>query len=336
MSRPLVMVTGGAGFIGSNVVADLIEHGGYDVAVCDRLGSAASGKWRNLSKHPIADFVSPEALFTWLEAHASEMAAVVHMAAVSSTTEPDADLILHNNFTLSRDLWTWAAQEGVKLIYASSAATYGDGGLGFDDADDLQSLIRLRPLNPYGWSKALFDIYARRDADAGRAPPSWAGLKFFNVYGPNEHHKGLMKSVAAQIWPQVQAGERVTLFRSHHPGYDDGGQQRDFISVKDAAAVVAWLVGRHEPGGFAGIYNLGAGKARSFKDFASAVFAAAGRPPQIAYVDTPEAIRPQYQYFTEARMDRLRALGYAAPFADLEAGVADYVANYLSQPDPYR
>jgi len=333
MSRSLVMVTGGAGFIGSNVVADLLEHGDYEVAVCDWLGSAESGKWRNLSKHAIADFVAPEALFPWLEAHASELAAVVHMAAISSTTEPDADLIMHSNFTLSRDLWDWAAQAGVKLVYASSAATYGDGALGFDDADDLQSLARLRPLNPYGWSKVLFDLYARRQADAGKAPPSWAGLKFFNVYGPNEYHKGQMKSVAAQIWPQVTAGERVTLFRSHHPDYADGGQLRDFISVKDAAAVVAWLVGRDKVGG---VYNLGSGKARSFKDLATAVFSAAGQPSRIVYIDTPQAIRPQYQYFTEARTERLRALGYTAPFADLEAGVEDYVAHYLARPDAYR
>jgi len=327
------MVTGGAGFIGSNIVAALLERGEYDVAVCDRLGTAASGKWRNLSKHPIADFVAPEALFSWLEAHASEMAAIVHMAAISSTTEPDADLIMQTNFTLSRDLWAWAAACGVKLVYASSAATYGDGAEGFEDADDLQSLARLRPLNPYGWSKALFDVYARRQADAGKAPPSWAGLKFFNVYGPNEEHKGLMKSVIAQIWPQVKAGERVDLFRSHNPDYADGGQLRDFIYVEDAAAVVAWLVAQTELGG---VYNLGSGRARSFKDLASAVFAAAGQPAKIAYVDTPQAIRSQYQYFTQARIERLRALGYSAPFLDLEAGVADYVTKYLATSDPYR
>lgn len=333
MSRPLVMVTGGAGFIGSNVVADLLAQGDCDVAVCDRLRSAASGKWRNLAKHAIADFVAPEALFTWLGAHAREVSAVVHMAAISSTTEPDADLILHSNFTLSRALWDWAAEAGVKLVYASSAATYGDGALGFEDDDDFAALARLRPLNPYGWSKALFDLYARRQADAGRAPPSWAGLKFFNVYGPNEYHKGAMQSVAAKAWPEVRDGGGVSLFRSHHPEFADGGQLRDFVYVKDASAVVAWLVGQD---GLAGVYNLGSGAARSFKDLAAAVFAAAGRPPQIAYVDTPEAIRAQYQYFTEAPMQRLRTLGYSAPFADLQTGVADYVANYLSKADPYR
>lgn len=333
MSKPLVMVTGGAGFIGSNIVASLCEQGDYEVAVCDRLRTAASGKWRNLAKHPIADFVAPEMLFPWLDAHASEVAAVVHMGAISSTTEPDADLIVHTNFTLSRDLWDWCAEAGAKLIYASSAATYGDGALGFGDADDVQALSRLRPLNPYGWSKALFDLYARRQADVDKAPPSWAGLKFFNVYGPNEYHKGGMKSVAAQIWPKVRDGEGVQLFRSHHPDYADGGQLRDFVYVKDAAKVVAWLLRQDQ---VCGLYNLGTGQARSFKDLAEAVFAAAGRTPVIGYVDTPETIRAQYQYFTEARMDRLRALGYAAPFASLEDGVADYVRAHLSQADPYR
>ncbi len=333
MSRRLAMVTGGAGFIGSNIVATLLEQGGYDVAVCDVLGAAAEGKWKNLAKHPICDFVAPEDLFDWLDAHAGELHAVVHMGAVSATTEPDADLILHTNFTLSRDLWNWCAGQGIGLVYASSAATYGDGAEGFDDADDMASLSRLRPLNPYGWSKALFDLYARRQADRGHAPPNWAGLKFFNVYGPNEYHKGQMKSVAAQIWPKVRDGEGVTLFRSHHPDYADGGQLRDFVHVKDAAAVAAWLVDKE---GVAGIYNLGTGHARSFRDLAQGLFAAAGRPPAIAYVDTPEDIRGQYQYFTEARMDRLRTIGYVHPFFDLEAGLRDYVQLYLCKADAYR
>jgi len=327
------MVTGGAGFIGSNIVGTLCDEGDYDVAVCDLLGASACGKWRNLAKHPIADFVAPEDLFGWLEGHAPELAAVVHMGAISSTTEPNADLILHTNFTLSRELWDWCTGEGVKFVYASSAATYGDGSLGFDDVDDLQALARLRPLNPYGWSKALFDLSARRKADDGRAPPSWAGLKFFNVYGPNEYHKGAMKSVVAQLWPKVMDGEGVTLFRSHHPDFADGGQLRDFVYVKDAANVAAWSI--HQEG-LGGLFNLGTGRARSFKDLAEAVYVAAGRSASISYVDTPEAIRAQYQYFTEARMDRLRRAGYRLPFTDLEAGVAEYVRDYLSQPDPYR
>ncbi len=327
----LVLVTGGAGFIGSNIVARLIDDG-YDVAVCDRLRSADLGKWRNIAKHPIADFVGPDDLFDWLDAHPAELAAVVHMGAISSTTQTDADLIVQTNFVLSRRLWDWCAHHGVRLVYASSAATYGDGTLGFDDADDLASLSALRPLNAYGWSKAAFDIYARRSADAGRAPPHWAGLKFFNVYGPNEYHKGSMRSVVHQTWPTACRGEAVSLFRSHRPDYADGGQLRDFVYVKDCAAVAAWFVATPAA---SGVFNLGTGEARSFKDLATAVFAAAGKPPLIDYIDTPEAIRDRYQYFTQAVMNRLRSAGYVAPFMSLEAGVADYCTAYLSQPDPY-
>jgi ADP-L-glycero-D-manno-heptose 6-epimerase len=330
MSR-LALVTGGAGFIGS-VIVDRLIRDGWDVAVCDWLGEAELGKWRNLAKHPIADFVPPETMFDWLAAHRSQLGAVVHMGAISSTTEPDADLIVTTNLVLSRRLWDWCCEAGVRMIYASSAATYGDGDQGFDDADDLASLSALRPLNAYGWSKAAFDIVARRSADAGRAPPQWAGLKFFNVYGPNEYHKGAMRSVVHQLYPRVARGEEVTLFRSHRPGVEHGGQQRDFVYVKDCADVAAWLA---QAPTVSGVFNLGTGQARSFRDLAQAVFDALGREPRIVYIDTPEAIREKYQYFTQARMQRLRDSGYAAPFTSLEAGVGDYIAGYLSRPDPY-
>ena len=333
MTRRLILVTGGAGFIGSNIVARLCGAGSWDVAVCDRLREADTGKWRNIAKHPIADFVAPEAMFDWLDRRADELEAVVHMGAVSSTTEADADKIVHTNFTLSRNLWRWCVARDCRLIYASSAATYGDGEAGFSDVDDMASLQALRPLNAYGWSKALFDIYARREADRGHAPPQWAGLKFFNVYGPNEYHKGSMKSVIAQIWPRVAAGEGVKLFKSHRPDYADGGQLRDFVHVRDAAAVAAWLLEHPE---VQGVYNLGTGAARSFADLAGAVFAAAGKAADISYIDTPEAIRERYQYYTQADMARLRAAGYAAPFASLEAGITDYVQGFLARPDPYR
>ena len=333
MSRRIVLVTGGAGFIGSNIVATLTDEDAYDVAVCDRLRGADTGKWRNLSKHAIADFIAPEALFDWLEANAGALEAIVHMGAISSTTEPDADRIIHTNFSLSRDLFVWCRRHGVRLIYASPAATYGDGELGFDGKDDVQTLTALRPLNAYGWSKALFDIYARRQASRDAAPPQWAGLKFFNVYGPNEYHKGAMKSVAAKIWPEVSAGRSVQLFKSHKDGYADGGQLRDFVYVRDAADVVAWLLAN---GSVSGVYNLGSGKARAFKDLAEAVFRAAGREPRIDYIDMPEGLRGQYQYFTEADVSRLRAAGYAAPMTSLEEGVGDYVRAYLATGDAYR
>ncbi len=333
MSRRKIVVTGGAGFIGSNIVARLCAGDSADVVVCDRLEAAALGKWRNLAKHPIADFWQPEELFGQLERHADSVEAVVHMGAVSSTTEPDADLILRTNFTLSRDLWDWCARRDSRLIYASSAATYGDGDRGFDDDDSLKALSSLRPLNAYGYSKNLFDQYAARQFDRGLSPRQWAGLKFFNVYGPNEYHKGGMKSVVAQIWPQVQADAPVTLFRSHNPAYADGGQMRDFVFVEVVVDLIAWWL---DTPGVSGIFNAGSGQARSFLDLAHATFAAAGKAPRIDYVDTPEPLRDKYQYFTEARMARVRAAGFEAQPTSLEDGVRRYVQAFLATPDPYR
>lgn len=333
MTPRMIVVTGGAGFIGSNIVARLTADTAYDVIVCDRLETADLAKWRNLAKHAVADLWAPEELFEQLERHAARIEAVVHMGAISSTTEPDADLILKTNFSLSRDLWDWCAIRGVRMIYASSAATYGDGETGFNDDDDADSLSELRPLNAYGYSKLLFDQYAVRQAGRGQAPPQWAGLKFFNVYGPNEGHKGGMKSVVAQIWPKVAAGEAVSLFRSHNPAYEDGGQLRDFVYVDDVVDIVEWLLQAPQ---VSGVFNAGSGQARSFADLARATFAAAGKEPAIEYVDMPEVIRDRYQYFTQARMDRVRAAGFGGQSTPLEEGVRRYVQDFLSKPDPYR
>lgn len=333
MTPRMIVVTGGAGFIGSNIVARLTAETAYDVVVCDRLETADLAKWKNLAKHAIADFWSPEELFEQLERHAERIEAVVHMGAISSTTEPDADLILRTNFTLSRDLWDWCAIRGSRMIYASSAATYGDGDTGFNDDDDADSLSQLRPLNAYGYSKMLFDQYAVRQAGRGQAPRQWAGLKFFNVYGPNESHKGGMKSVVAQIWPKVAAGETVTLFRSHNPNYADGGQMRDFVYVDDVVDIIEFLLQSPQ---VSGIFNAGSGQARSFADLARATFNAAGKTPSIDYVDTPLSIRDRYQYFTEARMDRIRAAGFEGQSTPLEEGVRRYVQDFLAMADPYR
>lgn len=329
----MIVVTGGAGFIGSNIVARLCEGGAYDVVVCDRAETAELGKWKNIAKHPIADFWSPEEMFEQLERHSERIEAVIHMGAISSTTEPDADLIMRTNFTLSRDLWDWCSLRNVRMIYASSAATYGDGDQGFEDADDFDSLNSLRPLNAYGYSKYLFDQYAVRQAERDLAPRQWAGLKFFNVYGPNEGHKGTMKSVVAQIWPKVSAGEQVSLFKSHRPDYVDGGQLRDFVFVDDIVNIIIWLLENEQ---VSGVFNAGSGQARSFADLARATFTAAGKVPDIAYIDMPEVLREKYQYFTEARMDRLRALGCNVQLTPLEEGVRRYVQNYLMTQDPYR
>jgi ADP-L-glycero-D-manno-heptose 6-epimerase len=333
MSRKIAFVTGGAGFIGSNIVAKLAEDRDLDVVVCDRLRGAELGKWKNIAKHPIGDFVAPEDMFDWLEKRWRDIDMVVHMAAVSSTTEPDADKIIHSNFTLSRDLFRWCADRQRRLIYASSAATYGAGEAGFDDNNDFEALAGLRPLNTYGWSKALFDIFAARQAKRDYAPPQWVGLKFFNVYGPNEEHKNAMKSVAAQIWPKVREGNSVQLFKSYRQDVPDGGQTRDFVYVRDAADITRWL---YENPQVNGIYNLGSGQARTFEEMARAVFKAAGKDPQIEYTPMPPAIRDKYQYFTEARMERLFEAGYPNPMTGLDDGIADYVGRYLSQPDPHR
>ncbi|MFI4936238.1 MAG: ADP-glyceromanno-heptose 6-epimerase [Caulobacterales bacterium] len=333
MTRKIAFVTGGAGFIGSNIVARLAQDWNLDVVVCDWLGEVDEGKWRNIAKHPIGDFTPPEQMFEWLGKHSQDVDVVIHMGAVSSTTETDVDKIMRSNFVLSRDLYRWCADFQRRFIYASSGATYGDGALGFDDDNSAEALAALRPLNAYGWSKALFDLFAVRQAASGHAPPQWAGLKFFNVYGPNEEHKGPMKSVAAQIWPDVAHGRSVKLFKSYHPDYADGGQLRDFVYVNDVVDVVEWLVHRADVNG---VFNLGSGRARSFKDLAEATFAAAGVQPQIDYIAMPLPLRERYQYHTEAKLDRLRAAGYEGQFTALEEGVGDYVKRFLGQPDPYR
>ncbi|HTV78506.1 MAG TPA: ADP-glyceromanno-heptose 6-epimerase [Steroidobacteraceae bacterium] len=327
----MILITGGAGFIGSNLAAALAEQG-VNVAICDRL--RAGSKWRNISKLELRDLVAPEQLEGWLAEHGDALDAIVHMGAISATTETDADLIVEVNFRLSQMLWRWCAREAKRFIYASSAATYGGAEAGFEDDFSPVALSHLRPLNAYGWSKLLFDRWAVREVALGNGQPAqWVGLKFFNVYGPNEYHKGGMQSVVAQKYAAAAAGEPVTLFRSHREGINDGGQQRDFVYVADCVQVMQWLLANPR---VSGIFNLGTGKARSFAELATALYAAAGKEPRLTFVDTPLAIRPNYQYFTEARMDRLRAAGYTRPFMSLEDGVRDYVQRFLSQPDRYR
>lgn len=328
----MILVTGGAGFIGSNLVASLEERGLADLAVCDRLGR--DSKWRNLAKRELAEIVPPENLFAFLGAHARQIETIFHMGAVSSTTETDADLIIAANFTLSLRLWDWCAASGTRFIYASSAATYGDGSMGFDDDGTPAALARLRPLNAYGWSKHLFDRRVARLVERRvPRPPQWAGAKFFNVYGPNEYHKGTMQSVVAHIYPRAAKGEPARLFRSHRAGIPDGGQQRDFVAVGDCVDMLLFLYDHPDQ---CGLFNMGSGTARSFADLAAAVYRAAGREPLIEFIDTPIEIRDKYQYFTQAPIDRLRRAGYDRPTTSLEDGVRDYVQTYLAAADPYR
>ncbi len=327
----MIIVTGGAGFIGSNIVAALAGRGHHEIVVCDWFGT--DDKWRNIAAHEIYDIVAPELLLRFLDMSPTRVEAVIHMGAVSATTERDVDKIVQSNFRLSCDLWQWCTKSGTPFIYASSAATYGDGTAGFDDAATPDALARLQPLNAYGWSKHAFDRrVARLVANNRPAPPVWAGLKFFNVYGPNEYHKGEMRSVICKIVETIGRGEPVRLFKSHRPDYPDGGQMRDFVYVKDCVDVILWLL---DQGSYRGIYNIGTGRARSFADLAQGVFAAMNRTPDIEFVDTPVEIRDKYQYFTEAQIVRLRKLGYQRDFTALEDGIADYVRNHLLTDNPY-
>ncbi len=328
----MIVITGGAGFIGSNIVAALEARGEGPFVVCDWLHG--DDKWRNIAKRELAQVVSPEDLFDFLNENQTNVDALIHMGAVSSTTETDVDLIIETNFRLSMKLWHWCTSHHARFIYASSAATYGDGAQGFADDNSLEALAKLSPMNPYGWSKHLFDRRVlRMIADGDVHPPQWAGLKFFNVYGPNEEHKESQRSVVSQIFPTARDGKPVTLFKSHHPDYPDGGQKRDFIWVGDCADIVTWLFDTPK---ISGLFNCGTGQARTFEDLAKAVFKSLGQEAKIDYRPTPESIRERYQYFTQADVSRLREAGYTKEFTSLEKGVEEYIQSYLNTNDPNR
>jgi ADP-L-glycero-D-manno-heptose 6-epimerase len=327
----MYLVTGGAGFIGSNLVAELAARAA-SVVVCDWMRS--DERWRNLAKHEIVDVIAPEDLSAWLRGASGKLRAVLHMGAISTTTETDVDLIVRNNIRATFDLLEWCRESATPFIYASSAATYGDGESGFDDEFGTAPLARLRPLNAYGWSKHVVDRRIARLVEQGAPlPPQCVGLKFFNVYGPNEYHKGTMQSAIARNFASVRAGEPMRLFRSYRPQYADGGQLRDFIYVKDCVDVILWLLDQPK---ISGLFNVGTGKARTWLDLAHALLRACGREPAVEFIEMPAALIDKYQYFTEARMERLRRVGYECVFTSLEDGVSEYVQRYLLTSDPYR
>src|SRR5947208_10149262 len=326
----MLLVTGGAGFIGSNIAAALNDAGHSDVVVCDLLGH--DGKWRNLAKRQLADIVPPGQLADWLKGR--KLDAVIHLGAISETTATDGDLVIETNFRFSMRLLDWCSAHAVPLIYASSAATYGDGAEGFDDDASLPALKKLRPMNLYGWSKHLFDLaVAGRAARGDKLPPQWAALKFFNVFGPNEYHKGSMMSVLARRFDDIKAGRAVQLFKSYREGVADGDQRRDFIYVDDVVRVMMWLLATPS---ISGIFNVGTGKARSFKDLILSAYTALGTVPNIQYLDMPEPITGSYQYFTQSNVDRLQRDGYNGGFTALEDAVEAYVKGFLDRADRFR
>ena len=328
----MIVVTGGAGFIGSNIVAGLEEKGYKDIVVVDFLGN--DDKWKNIAKRNLSAIISPEDLPTFLEINKDQITAVIHMGAISTTTEKDVDLIKRTNIDLTWYLWCFCRDYEKQFIFASSAATYGDGALGFEDKDDLDYLNALRPLNPYGWSKAFIDRkIATEQAENKKTPPQFVGLKFFNVYGPNEYHKGGQKSVVAHIFPLVQKDEEVLLFKSYHPNYKDGWQLRDFVWVGDVVDVILWFLAHSN---ISGLFNVGCGEARSFYDLAAATWQSMGKEPKIGFKDMPEELKGKYQYYTKANIDKLRSVGYTAPMTKLEEGIRQYVQNYLNTKDIYR
>lgn len=317
----LTVVTGAAGFIGRNVVAALNERGVEDLLLVDRLGT--DEKWRNLVGLRYEDIVDPETYLHQVQTGTAALAdAVIHLGACSATTERDADFLLNNNYRYTRSLCEWCLMHGTRFVYASSAATYGDGAQGYSDDDRITPT--LRPLNMYGYSKHMFDLWALKQGLFDRI----VGLKYFNVYGPYEDHKGEMRSVVHKAFGLVRDTGRMQLFKSYRGDYSDGCQMRDFIYVKDAVDVTLHFARQRQAGG---LFNCGTGQARTWLDLANGLFAAMGKKPDIEFIDMPESLRDKYQYFTQAETAKLRAAGYTRPFTSLEEGIRDYVTSYLSR-----
>ncbi|MBC7658648.1 MAG: ADP-glyceromanno-heptose 6-epimerase [Chitinophagaceae bacterium] len=324
----MILVTGGAGFIGSAIVWGLNQDGTDNIVVTDHLG--LGDKWKNLARAHIDFAVPKESFAQWLKDNPKEITAVFHLGACSATTERNADYLMDNNVLFTKQLWDYCAQHSIPFLYASSAATYGAEEENFSDVHS--HIPNLVPINKYGWSKQIFDAWAIKQK---KTPPAWFGFKFFNVYGPQEYHKGAQASVVYHAFPQARDNGQLKLFKSYRDGIGHGEQQRDFVYVKDIVRIMLhfWKNSAHVP---SGVYNLGTGQARSFKDLGSAVFQAMGKTPRFEWIEMPDSLKGQYQYFTEANLQKLRdRAGYTADFHSLEDGVLDYVRNYLMQEQPY-
>ena len=320
----MIIVTGGAGFIGSAIVAELNARGITDILIVDRLES--DGKWKNLRKLQYVDYIEADDFYQMLMDMDHDLEwdveAILHMGACSATTETDCSYLAKNNYECTKMLANWAVELDIRFIYASSAATYGDGALGFvDNEDEIEKLI---PLNMYGYSKQMFDLYAKRMGMLDQI----VGIKYFNVYGPNEYHKGDMRSFINKAFYQIGETGKVGLFASDHPEYKDGGQLRDFVYIKDAVDMTLFFLDNPDANG---LFNVGTGKARSWNDLVKATFAAMGKEPNIEYVPMPEKLKGKYQYFTQADVSKIKAAGYDAEPTSLEDAIKDYVQNYLAK-----
>ncbi|MCF2624871.1 ADP-glyceromanno-heptose 6-epimerase [Fusobacterium perfoetens] len=331
----MIIVTGAAGFIGSAFIWKLNEMGINDILAVDKMRT--EDKWLNLRKRDYADWVDRDNLFEWLadEKNAAKITGVAHFGACSATTERDGDFLMSNNYGYTKKLWEFCADHNINFVNASSAATYGAGEQGYDDDITVEQFHKLLPLNKYGYSKKLFDDWSFKQT---KTPKQWISCKFFNVYGPQEYHKGRMASMVFHTFNQYKADGGVKLFKSHKEGYADGEQLRDFVYIKDVVDLLYYFLTEEVP---SGVYNVGTGKARSFKDLSMATMRAASGNPDlkeeyvITFVPMPEDLRGKYQYFTEAKMDKVKKAGYTKKFHTLEEGVYDYVVNYLSKEDPY-
>lgn len=316
----MIIVTGGAGFIGSCVVRTLNDAGIEDIVIVDDI--ASTDKWLNMRNKKYIKYVHKAEFLEELPVY-ENVEAIIHMGAQSSTTERNFDYLWKNNFEYTKTLWNYCSEKQISFIYASSAATYGDGAEGFDDRMDID---RLRPLNGYGYSKQLFDLWVKHQAMT--FPKQHVGLKFFNVYGPNEYFKGSMASMIFHGYKQIQESGKIKLFKSCNPSYADGGQLRDFVYVKDICNVIFWLLNHKD---VSGLFNVGTGRAQSFKELAEATFHALDMEPNIEYIDMPEHLKAKYQYYTKAEMSKLREVGYDGEFMNLETGAKDYVCKHLDR-----
>ncbi|HKJ81482.1 MAG TPA: ADP-glyceromanno-heptose 6-epimerase [Ignavibacteriaceae bacterium] len=320
----MIVITGAAGFIGSALVWRLNQLGKNKIILVDELGK--DEKWKNLISLDYEDFINKDVFIEKIQTGLDfKVDAIIHMGANSSTTEKDADHLMENNFEYTKKLALYSINKDIRFIYASSAATYGDGSLGFDDKDEICKT--LRPLNMYGYSKNLFDIWALKKNMLDKI----VGIKYFNVFGPNEYHKGDMRSVVHKAFEQIRDTGKVRLFKSRHKDYKDGEQKRDFIYIKDAVDMTLFFMDNKDKNG---LYNVGSGKARTWNDLVTALFNAIGKPVNIEYIDLPDHLSDKYQYFTEANLDKIKKAGYTTQISSLEDGVTDYVKNYLV-PDKY-